>query len=74
MNRGWKTLCALNGTTVEQEARPNGKCRYCGTELFWTDVQTKTGLRHVPMVEAGHGGGGLKALIRHRCSNQGVPV
>lgn len=67
MNQGLKTLRALTSAVVPMSERPNGRCRTCQSPLYWRKVQTATGVRNVPMEEAGHGGGGDKVLTRHRC-------
>lgn len=64
---GWLTLKAFRVQVVPMEQKPSGKCKYCGSDIYWFKIPTKTKTYNVPFEEAGHGGGGEKALQRHNC-------
>lgn len=62
--RGWKA--GVIGQTVP----PHAQCRRCGGNIWFGQVTFKgKAPSWIAYSHAGHGGGGLAAVVRHDCSN-----
>ena len=69
---GCETLRAMNCMVVPQDEKAPSICKFCSEGIWWNRVQTKNGIRNIPMSEAGHGGGGDMVLQRHHCKTRGT--